>query len=176
MSIFGLVLAGPAGATAPKPPPPHFPAGQPLGPPITLGWPKPGQVEFFSVTATGTLKPGAKPTFQPIAYGHPSTNERIAGGATKPKTAGGKTTITFVFAIKNIGTSRRAAGVDTAPTPQVDVFGNPAVWVNLLFGPTQPLTCAQAKKYYKSLAFLWAVYSFGDLPADMWAGALKSCP
>jgi len=168
-----LVGASAAGAAAP----PGFPAGNPLGPPITLTFPKPGQVLFFSVAVSGHLKPGAKMgKLTPIAYGHPSPDERLAGGMTKPKTKGGKTTFTFYFAIKNIGTKRVLSRVRLAAPPQVDVFGNPVVWLDIGFGPPVRVTCAEMKKVRAFLAFLDAIYGLGDTPDEMWAGALSSCP
>ncbi|HEY2073581.1 MAG TPA: hypothetical protein VGG88_08405 [Gaiellaceae bacterium] len=168
-----LVSASAAGAA----PPPGFPAGNPLGPPITLPFPAPGKVSFFSVAVSGHLKPGkTMGKLTPIAYGHPSPNERLAGGMTKPKTTAGKTTFTFYFAIKNIGTKRVLSQVGIAPPAQVDVFGNPVVWVDVGFGPPVKMTCAEMKKYFAGLAFFYAIYSFGDTPAEMWRGALSSCP
>jgi hypothetical protein len=167
--LVALVLAASAAAGAPKPPP--IP-GQPLAPPIKLPWPKPGKVAYVSVTLTGVLKPGAKPTFTPVAYGRPPAAARIAGAATKPKTAGGKTTVKLYFAIKNIAQARRLA---IAPTPQVDVFGNPADWQSVSQSLPAILTCLQMKAALMSAAYMYAVYSFGDPPEEMWQGALKLC-
>ncbi|MFL5912919.1 MAG: hypothetical protein ACJ768_20425 [Gaiellaceae bacterium] len=155
---------------------PPVPTGSPLGPPITIPLPKPGKVSFYSVTVTGKLKPGAKPTLAPIGYGRPDPNVRLAGGMTKPKTRNGTTTATFYFAIKNIATARVLSGTAIAPPPQVDVFGNPGVWTQIGFGPREFVTCAEMKKIRRSLAFLWSIYSFGDTPEEMWAGGLSSCP
>lgn len=165
------------GSTANAAAPPGFPSGSPLGQPITLIFPKPGQVLFFSVAVSGHLKAGAKiGKLTPIAYGHPNPDERIAGGMTKPKTEGGKTTFTFYFAIKNIGTKRVLSRVRLAGPPQVDIFGNPVVWVQIGFGPPVRMTCAEIKRARAFMAFLDAIYGPGDTASEMWDGALSSCP
>lgn len=174
-AVAASILVG--GSAASAAPPPGFPAGSPLGQPITLTFPKPGQVLFFSVTVSGHLKPGAKMgKLTPVAYGHPSPDERLAGGMTKPKTTGGKTTFKFYFAIKNIGTKRVLSRVGLAAAPQVDVFGNPVVWLDVGFGPPIKIDCAQMKKARAFLAFMDAIYGMGDTPDEMWTGALSSCP
>jgi hypothetical protein len=165
------------GSSASAAPPPGFPTGSPLGSPITLKFPAPGQVLFFSVAAGGQLKAGAKlGKLTPVAYGHPSPDERLAGGMTKPKTSGGKTTFKLFFAIKNIGTKRVLSRTGLAAPPQVDIFGNPVAWVNIGFGPPVKMTCAEMRKYLAGLAYLYAIYSFGDTPDEMWSGALSNCP
>jgi hypothetical protein len=174
-AVSALMLFGASAASAS--PPRGFPSGSPLGPPITLKFPAPGKVSFFSVAVSGHLKPGAKMgKLTPIAYGHPSPDERLAGGMTRPKTKGGKTTFTFYFAIKNIGTKRLLSRAGLAAPPQVDVFGNPVVWLDVGFGPPVRVTCAEMKKARAFLAFLDAIYGMGDTPDEMWSGALSSCP
>jgi hypothetical protein len=167
--LFALVLAGSAAAA-----PPPLPTGQQLGPPFRLPWPKAGQVEFVSVTVTGALKPGAKPTLSPIMYGRPPSNARVAGGKTKPVTKGGKTTVKFYFAIKNISTSRRLVR-DSAPTPQADIFGVPTDWVDVNVAAPVLVTCLQIKAVLRHLAIMYSMYSFGDPPQEMWQGAMRYC-
>ncbi|HEY2542604.1 MAG TPA: hypothetical protein VGH92_06080 [Gaiellaceae bacterium] len=163
-----LVLAATAAAGGP-------PTGQPLGPPINLPWPKPGKVAFVSVVLTGVLKSGAAPTLQPVAYGRPSTDERLAGARTKPKTVGGTTKVTFYFAIKNIATARRLARGRIAPPPQVDIFGNPVQWVSVKENLPVILNCLRIKAALLAAVQLYDIYSFGDTPKEMWDGALKFC-
>lgn len=164
--VVVLVLAASAAAAPP------LPTGSPLAPPVRLPFPGAGKVAYASVTLTGVLKPGAKPKLTPIAYGRPPATARIAGAATKPKTAHGQTTVKFYFAIKNIATARRVA---LAPEPQVDVFGNPTDWQTVQLSLPTILTCLQIKLALLNASYKYAVYSFGDPPEDMWHAALKLC-
>ncbi|MBV8479009.1 MAG: hypothetical protein JOY72_01775 [Actinobacteria bacterium] len=175
-AIAGVAFLCASGVGA-APPPPNFPSGQPLGPPITLKFPNPGQVLFFSVSVTATLKPGDQvEKLTPIAYGHPDPNERLAGGMTKPVTTGDTTTFKFYFAIKNISTKRKTAAVGGEPPPQVDIFGNPLLFAAIEMGVPVPVSCADIKAAYHTLQFLYAVLGFGDKALEMWSGALSSCP
>ena len=86
----------------------------------------------------------------------------------------GTTRATLYFAIKNIATARVLAGAALAPPPpQVDAFGNPLSWVEIKFATPQLLTCVQMLAVFKSLVFLWSIYSFGDTPPEMWNGGLS---
>jgi hypothetical protein len=114
--------------------------------------PLPGKVAYISVTFSGVLKPGAKPTLTQVAYG--------------------RTTVKFYFAIKNIAMARRLA---IAPAPQVDIFGNSTQWSDVQLTLPAILTCLQMKLALLNASYLYAVFSFGDPPEEMWHGALKLC-